>query len=98
MEDKEARELILGKTRCVVIDDTFYHVSADISLRIVLPKEDRLLVFHEVHQGRFAGHLRDAKVHNQIGKTYWWPNMHSDISRPVRYVLRGKWENLLSRT
>ena len=81
MEDKKARELILGKSRYVVIDDTLYHVTADMSLRIVLPKEDRLRVFHEVHQGRFAGHLRDAKIHSQIGKTYWWPNMHSDISR-----------------
>ena len=37
MEDKKARELILGKTRYVVIDDTLYHATADMSLRIVLP-------------------------------------------------------------
>ena len=79
-EDRKARELILGKSRYVVIDDTLYHVTANMSLQIVLPKEDRLSVFHEVHQGRFAGHLRDAKIHSQIGKTYWWPNMRSDIS------------------
>ena len=51
-----------------------------MSLRTVLLKEDRLTVLHEVHQGKFAGHLKDAKIHSQIGKTYWWPNMCSDIS------------------
>ena len=28
--------------------------------------------------------MRDAKIRSQIAKTYWWPNMHSDISRWCR--------------
>ena len=72
--------LILGKSKYVVIDNTLYHVTANMSLRIVLLKEDRLAVFHEVHQGKLAGNLRDAKTHNQIGKTYRWPNMHKNFS------------------
>ena len=78
-DDKKARELILGKTRYVIIEDVLYHLSADKSLQIVLPKEERMAVFREVHQGRFSGHLRDAKIHSQLGKAYWWPNMHKDI-------------------
>ena len=39
-------------------------LAVDNSLRIVLPKEDQLTVFKEVHKGKFAGHLRDAKVHS----------------------------------
>ena len=38
-DDKKARELILGKTRYVIIEDVLYHLSADKSLRIVLPKK-----------------------------------------------------------
>ena len=78
-DDKKARELILGKTRYVIIGDVLYHLTADKLLRIVLPKEERMAVFREVHQGRFSGYLRDAKIHSQLGKIYWWPNMHKDI-------------------
>ena len=38
-----------------------------------------MAVFREVHQGRFSGHLRDAKIHSQLGKAYWWPNIRKDI-------------------
>ena len=78
-DDKKARELILGKTRYVIIEDVLYHLSADKSLQIVLPKEERMAVFREVHQGRLSGHLGDAKIHSQLSKAYWWPNMRQDI-------------------
>jgi len=57
-DDRKARELILGKTRYVMIDNVLYHLSDDQSPSIVLPQADRYAVFKEVHQGRFAGHLR----------------------------------------
>ena len=78
-DNKKARELILGKTRYVIIEDVLYHLSADKSLQIVLPKEERMAVFREVHQGRLSGHLRDAKIHSQLSKAYWWPNMRQGI-------------------
>ena len=78
LDEKKAREMILGKSRCVLIDTILYLLSADNSLRIVLPKE-RLAVFKEVYGGRFAGHPRDAKIYGQLGKAYWWPKMHKDI-------------------
>jgi len=56
VEGKKARELILGKSSYVVVDDTLYHVIANRSLQIVLLQEERLAVFQEVHQGKFAGH------------------------------------------
>ena len=59
-DDKKARELILGKTRYVIIEDVLYHLTADNSLRIVLSKEERMAVFREVHQGRLSGHLRES--------------------------------------
>ena len=70
-DGKKARELIFGKTRYVIIEDVLYHLSADKSLQIVLPKEERMAVFKEVHQGRLSGHLRDAKIHSQLSKAYW---------------------------
>ena len=53
-------------------------MTADKLICIVLPKEERMAVLREVHQGRFSGHLRDAKIHSQLGKAYWWPNMRED--------------------
>ena len=29
-------------------------------------------LFHAVHGGTFGGHLRDAKVHGQLSRHYWW--------------------------
>ena len=78
-DKRKATEIILGKSRYVLMDNVLYHLSAGNSLRIVLPKEDRLAVFKEVHEGKFTGHLRDAKIHSQLGKAYWWPKMHKGI-------------------
>ena len=33
-------------------------------------------MFKEVHEERFAGHLRDVKIYSQLGKAYWWPKMY----------------------
>lgn len=71
--------MTLGKSRYVLVDNILYHSSTNNSLRIVLPEEDQFAVFKEVHQGRFAGHLRDAKIHSQLGQAYCWPHMHKDI-------------------
>ena len=62
-----------------MIEDVLYHLTADKSLQIVLPKEEKIVVFREVHQGKFSGHLRDAKIHSQLSKVYWRPNIHKDI-------------------
>jgi len=70
-DDRGAKEVILGKTRYVVIDNVLYHLTGDKSLWIVLPKKERFAVFKEVHQGKFTGHLRDAKIHSQLSKAYW---------------------------
>ena len=32
-----------------------------------------------IQRRRFSGHLRDAKIHSQLSKAYWWPNMRKDI-------------------
>ena len=44
-------------------------------------------MFDEAHAGPFGGHLRDAKVHGQLAKHYWWPRMRGDIIRWCRACL-----------
>ena len=83
-EEKKAKEIILGKVRYTLIDGILYHIGMDKSLQIVLPKQDGYNIFKEVHQGKFAGHLQDAKIHGQLSKTYWWPHMRKDISSLCR--------------
>ena len=39
------------KSRYVLIDNILYHLAVDNSLRIVLPKENRLAVIKKVHKG-----------------------------------------------
>ena len=53
-------------------------------LRIIPPKEDRERIIREAHNGKLAGHLRDAKIYGQIGRTYWWPGMCKEVTQLCR--------------
>ena len=61
------------------MDDVLYHVEADKTLRVIPPGKDHKKLFHEAHDGAFGAHLRDAKVHSQLSKHYWWKRMRADI-------------------
>ena len=78
-EDKLAREIVLCKSQYVLIDKVLYHVERDKSLRLIPPQINRKKLFHDVHSGVYGGHLRDAKIHGELAKHYWWPGMRSDI-------------------
>lgn len=61
----------------MLIDNVLYHLVVDNLLRM-LPKEDRLAVFKEVHKGKFAGQLRDAKIQS-VKQSILVAKMHKDI-------------------
>ena len=81
VDEGSARKLLAGKSSFVLLDNVLYHQEADKTLRIVVPEADRYTLFKEMHAGRFGGHLRDAKIHSQLNRTYWWPNMRGDITK-----------------
>ena len=33
-----------------------------------------------VHSGVHGAHLREVKIHGQLTKHYWWPQMRTDIT------------------
>ena len=78
--DQRARELSLTQAQYEVIDNVLYHIEPDKTLRIVLPTVDQKVVFDEVHSGILGAHLREAKIHGQLSKHYWWPRMRADIN------------------
>ena len=80
-DDKEARELALTKSQYELVDGVLYHVENDKTLRIVPPTTHRKKLFDEVHSGLLSGHLREAKMHGQLSRHYWWPQMRADIRR-----------------
>ena len=59
-----------------------YYITLNLikTLRIVVPKVERKMVFDEVHSGVLGAHLREAKIHGQLSRHYWWPRMHADIN------------------
>jgi len=61
------------------VDDVLYHVEADKTLRVIPPRQDRETLFHEAHDGAFGAHLKDAKVHSELSRHYWWRGMRTDI-------------------
>ena len=61
-------------------EGVLYYVEADKTLCLIPPTGDCKHVFEEAYCGKFGAHLRDAKVHGQLSKHYWWPRMRADIS------------------
>ena len=78
---KKARELSLTAQQYVLLDGVLHYVEKDKTLRIIPPESDRRSMFEEVHGGPFGGHLRDAKIHGELSRRYWWPGMRRDIIR-----------------
>ena len=75
-DERKARKLVLGRSLYQVVDGVLYHMEPDKSLRLIPPVCDR-----EVHGGIFGAHLKDAKIHGELSKHYWWPKMRADICK-----------------
>ena len=52
--------------------------------KLVLPKENRPEVLHEVHGTPEAGHLGIEKTYHRASIRYFWPGMFKDVSAFVR--------------
>ena len=57
-----------------------YRIEKDKTLRVIPPKSLRKELFHVVHDGKFSGHLREAKIHGELSRQYWWPLMRKNIT------------------
>ena len=86
-EEKRAREIVLGASQFTLDDEVLYKFNPDKTLRIVPPYAVRQKLFEEVHEGPFAGHLREAKIHSELSRHYWWPGMRSDVASMCRLCL-----------
>ncbi len=80
-DPKAARELALTKSRYLVDNGVLYWVKADKTLRVIPPTAHREQLFREAHESKFGAHLRDAKIHGELNRHYWWPGMRGDIIR-----------------
>ena len=86
-EEKKARQLVLGSSQFTLNNGVLYKVEPDKSLRIIPPTLDRQKLFEEAHGGPFSGHLREAKIHSELSRHYWWPGMRGDIASMCRSCL-----------
>ena len=87
-EDKRrAREIALTHSQFEILDGVLYHLESDKTLRLIPPTSDRRKIFDEAHSRVFGAHLREAKLHSQLAKHYWWPRMRSDITAWCRACL-----------
>ena len=63
------------QSQFVVKDGVLFRLESDKTFRIVLPCSSRKPLFDALHGGKFGGHLREAKLHSEISRRYWWPRM-----------------------
>ena len=93
-DDKQARRILLGQSNFTVLDGILYHIEEDKTLRIVPPTSDRHRLFLEAHEGVFSGHLRQAKIHSQLNRHYWWMGMRRDINAWCRACTKCATRNM----
>ena len=86
-DDQQARRIVLSQKLYHLRDRVLYHISENKTLRVIPPAGDRRGIFEEAHGGAFGGHLREAKMHIQLAKHYWWPGMRKDIGGWCRACL-----------
>ena len=86
-DETVAKELVLTRGQYELVDGVLYHLEKDKTLRVIPPQSSRKKLFDEVHSGKFAGHLRDAKIHSLLSRHYWWPGMRKDIQYWCRACL-----------
>ena len=78
---------MLTRDQYELVDGILYHLEKDKTLRVISPQCTRKKRFDAVHGGKFAGHLRDAKIHSLLSRHYWWPGMRKDIHSWCRACL-----------
>ena len=86
-DETAAKELVLTRDQYELVDGVLHHLEKDKTLRVIPPQCARKQLFDEVHGGKFAGHLRGAKIHSLLSKHYWWPGMRKDINHWCRACL-----------
>ena len=86
-DERKAKELALIQTQYEIVDDVLYHVEADKTLCVIQQRPDRETLFHGAHDGAFGAHLKDAKVHSELSRHYWWRGMRTDIIQWCRTCL-----------
>jgi len=47
---------------------------------VIPPREDRMGIIKEAHDGKLSGHLCDANVFGQISKPFWWTGVHKEVT------------------
>ena len=87
-DEQKARQFLLAQSQYTVVDEILYRIEKDKTLRLIPPLCDRQQLWKEVHEGPFSGHLRQAKVHRQLSRHYWWPGMRRDIEMWCRACLK----------
>ncbi|CAB0041768.1 unnamed protein product [Trichogramma brassicae] len=52
--------------------------------KLVVPREQRVVVLRECHDEPTAGHLGREKTYERIAESYFWPRMYTDVADYVR--------------
>lgn len=87
LPEKRAKELALTKQQHVLNDGVLYHVECDKTLRTIPSTASRQQLVEEAHGSKFGGHFKEAKVHSQLARHFWWSTMRKDITRWIRACL-----------
>ena len=76
-----------GRSLYEVVDGILYHMEVNKTPCLIPPTCDRESLFQEVHCGTFGAHMKDAKIHDELSKHYWWSSMRIDIWKWCRSCL-----------
>ena len=88
-DEKLARRIVFESKMFNVVNGVLHREDPSFPSRncIVVPSSLRVPLVQEAHQGRFAGHLAQKKIHDRLRRYVWWRGMRSDIDRYCKSCL-----------
>ena len=74
-DEKIARRIVLERDGFHLEKGILCRQDNDGRLRLIPPNSMREQLFHDLHDGEFAGHLGVGKTVGRALTHYWWPGM-----------------------
>ena len=80
-DEKIARRIVLERDHFHVEEGILCRQDNDGRLKLIPPNSMREQLFHDLHDGEFAGHLGVGKTVGRALTHYWWPGMRQFIKK-----------------
>ena len=80
-DSSQAKKIAAQESQFTFTDGVLYFIDHRYGnqRRVVVPRQLREKLLHEVHGGTYSGHFSARKVYNALLRHWWWSGMYADV-------------------